>query len=214
MLRILQNILQSISKFIKFLQEKIMPIFNISKVGSVNSGSDVISKVYAGSDLVYSAVQPNGYLFRDLDDTTGTLSAATGELEDASEITEIPDHGLYYGFYECTGLTGSVSFPNLTSVADYGMNYGFYGCTGLTGSVSFPSLTSIESRSMMHCFMGCTGLTGSVSFPSLTSIGDYGMNNCFSNTSVTQVHFKSSLSGNTQCTASNLGITGNVYFDL
>jgi hypothetical protein len=40
------------------------------------------------------------------------------------------------------------------------------------------------------------------------------MNNCFSNTSVTQVHFKSSLSGNTQCTASNLGITGNVYFDL
>ena len=74
-----------------------MPIFNISKVGSVNSGSDVISKVYAGSDLVYSAVQPKGYLFRDFDEATGTLSLATGELEDASSIKSIEDRGLYKG---------------------------------------------------------------------------------------------------------------------
>ena len=212
MLRILQNILQSISKFIKFLQEKIMPIFNISKVGSVNSGSDVISKVYAGPNLVYSAVPPNGYLFRDFDPATGVLSAATGELEDASEITEIPDYGLYYGFNGCTGIT-SVSFPNLTSVGSYGMSNCFQSCTGIT-SISFPSLTSIGENGMYECFYYCTGLVGKIEFPELTSVGLNGMYNCFYRTGVTEVHFKASLSGNSECTADRLGITGNVYFDL
>lgn len=113
-----------------------MPIFNISKVGSVTSGSDAISKVYAGSDLVYSVIQPNGYLFRDFDPTTGVLSLATGALEDASEIISIPDYGMYYGFYICTGITGNVSFPNLISVDGSGM-FDCFRDTGVTGTVYF-----------------------------------------------------------------------------
>ena len=241
-----------------------MPIFNISKVGSVNSGSDVISKVYVGPDLMYSAGS-KGYLFRDFDPATGVLSAATGALEDASEITEIPVRGLNYGFNGCTGITGSASFPNLTSVSDRGMlncfykctgitsisfpkltsigswsmyncfqyctgltsvsfpnltdlgNHGmggcFYNCTGIT-SISFPKLANIQSDGMYNCFQGCKGLAGRVDFPSLTSVANYGLGQCFSGTKVTEVHFKASLSGNKQCTAKNLGITGKVYFDL
>ena len=93
------------------------------------------------------------------------------------------------------------------------MEYCFYDCTGIT-SMSFPNLTSVEDYGMEYCFEGCQALTGRINFPNLTSVADYGLRGCFSVTGVTEVHFKASLSGNTQCTASNLGITGNVYFDL
>lgn len=290
----------------------------ISKVGSVNSGSDVISKVYAGPDLVYSAVQPKGYLFRDFDEATGTLSLATGELEDSSEIISIPDYGLFRGFEDCVELTGSVSFPNLESIGNSGMSLCFSGCKGLTGEISFPKLktigdygldslfgiqtivlsgslifpqleivgeygmsaafssvsgitgvffpklTTIKNRGLNGCFQTNSHIKGGVSFDSLVTIGDEGLYNAFNMCSITSVtfpnlesigkygmryafsdcplteeirfpklttigykglqgafssistnvHFKASLSGNTQCTASNLGITGNVYFDL
>lgn len=217
-----------------------MPIFNISKVGSVNSGSDVISKVYAGPDLVYSA-ESKGYLFRDFDPATGVLSEPTGALESGSGITEIVNYRLYYGFNGCKNLTGNISFPNLASIGNYGMYYCFefctsitgnisfpklttvgssgmyycfYACTGLTGSISFPSLTSIDNEGMYDCFNSCKNLTGRVDFPSLTSVGRDGLRYCFTGTGVTEVHFKASLSGNSQCTADKLGLTGNVYFDL
>ena len=69
------------------------------------------------------------------------------------------------------------------------MHDAFYGCTGLT-SVSFPSLTSIsDDDGLYNTFDGCTGLK--------------------------EVHFKSSLSGNSQCTASNMGCSNaTIYFDL
>ena len=194
MLRILQNmlknILQSISKFIKFLQEKIMPIFNISKVGSVNSGSDVISKVYAGPDLVYSA-GPKGYLFRDFDEATGTLSLATGELEDSLEIISIPDYGLSHGFNDCPGITGSVSFPNLESIGNNGMSLCFSGCTGLTGEISFPKLKTIGDYGLDSLFgIQTIVLSGPLIFPQLEIVGEYGMSTAFSSVSgITGVFF-------------------------
>ena len=53
-------------------------------------------------------------------------------------------------------------------------------------------------------------------FSSITSIGNHGLQNAFYNcTGITEVHFKSSLSGNSECTASNMGCTNaTVYFDL
>ena len=105
-----------------------------------------------------------------------------------NSVTSIGERGLYYAFYGCTGLT-SVSFPNLTSIGNYGLSHAFYGCTGLTGSVSFPSLTSIGDSGLYSTFSGCKGLK--------------------------EVHFKSSLSGNSQCTASNMGCSNaTIYFDL
>ena len=105
-----------------------------------------------------------------------------------NSVTSIGDSGLYYAFYECTELTGSVSFPNLTSIGVHGLWDAFYSCVGLT-SVSFPNLTDIGRDGLDGTFYGCAGLK--------------------------EVHFKSSLSGNSQCTASNMGCTNaTIYFDL
>ena len=77
----------------------------------------------------------------------------------------------------------------VTSIGSRGLYYAFYHCTGLTGSVSFPKLTSIGSRGLYYAFSSCTGITA--------------------------VHFPAALSGNSQCTASNMGCTNaTVYFDL
>ena len=77
----------------------------------------------------------------------------------------------------------------ITVISDYGLSYAFYSCTGLTGSISFPSLTSIGNHGLQNAFYNCTGIT--------------------------EVHFKSSLSGNSECTASNMGCSNaTVYFDL
>ena len=73
-----------------------------------------------------------------LDKITGTRKT----VPNFSTITSIGDGSLYYTFYNCTGLTGSVSFPNLTSIGNNGLTRVFFNCTGLTGSVSFPNLTT------------------------------------------------------------------------
>ena len=105
-----------------------------------------------------------------------------------NSVISIGECGLYYAFYECTELTGSISFPNLTSIGEGGLCNSFYDCTGLT-SVSFPNLTDIGVSGFEGTFHNCTGLK--------------------------EVHFKSSLSDNSQCTASNMGCANaTIYFDL
>ena len=146
-----------------------------------------------------------------------SLNKITGKaLPDFSPITSIGDSGLQNAFYNCTGLTGSISFPSLTSIGDLGLSQAFYNCTGLTGSISFPKLTSIGDLGLYYAFKNCTGLTGSISFHGLTSIGNSGLENAFYNcTGITEVHFRRSLSGNSQCTSSNMGCpNATVYFDL
>ena len=120
-----------------------------------------------------------------------SINKITGEkaLPDFSPITSIGDYGLSHAFYGCSGLTGKISFPNLTSIGTSGLSYTFYGCSGLTGKISFPSLTSIGTSGLVDTFYKCTGIT--------------------------EVHFKSSLSGNSECTASNMACTNaTIYFDL
>ena len=110
-------------------------------------------------------------------------------LPNFSPITTINRNGLNGAFQNCTGLKGSVSFPNLTSIGDYGLQYAFYSCIELTGSISFPSLTTIASYGLQNTFNGCTGIT--------------------------EVYFKSSLSGNSQCTRSYMGCSkATIYFSL
>jgi hypothetical protein len=118
---------------------------------------------------------------------------------------------------------GSISGPmelNLSAVKSIGKNamYGaFSGCTGLTGSISFPVLTTIDNLGMYYAFHSCTGLTGSVSFPALTSVGALGMYYAFYNTGITTIHFKSSLSSNSELTKSDIfGTTSgkSILFDL
>ena len=117
----------------------------------------------------------------------GVLNCTNNPTITKCDISEVGAFGLYRAFYDCTGLT-SVSFPNLTYIDEYGLEYAFYGCTGLT-SVSFPSLTVVGEYGLDYAFYGCTGLK--------------------------EIHFKSSLSGDPQCTASNMGCTNaTIYFDL
>ena len=118
----------------------------------------------------------------------GVLNCTNNPTITKCDISEVGAFELCYAFYGCTGLT-SVSFPNLTSIGVHGLWYAFYGCTGLTRSISFPSLTSIGDSGLRSTFYGCTGLK--------------------------EVHFKSSLSGDPQCTASKMGCTNaTIYFDL
>ena len=162
---------------------------NGNTIGDMYVGGTKVGEAWLNGQKVYSSVPPViNYMFRDID-ANGNLTLATGALEDASKITAIADYGLSYAFNFCTGLTGSISFPELTSIGDKGLYYAFQGCTGLTGNISFPNLTSIGTSGLNSTFSGCTGIT--------------------------EVHFKSSLSGNSECTASNMGCTNaTVYFDL
>ena len=122
----------------------------------------------------------------------------------------------YISINKITGEKALPDFSPITSIGDNVFRYAFYNCTGLTGSISFTSLTSIGDSGLRYAFFRCTGLTGSISFPSLTSIGNHGLQNAFYNcTGITEVHFRSSLSGNSECKASNMGCTNaTVYFDL
>ena len=137
---------------------------NGNTVGDLYVGGTKVGEAWLNGQKVYSSAPPFvgiKYLFRDID-ANGNLTQATGALEDASKITVIADYGLYYAFYNCTGLTGSISFPNLTSIGNSGLQNAFKNCSGIT-----------------------------------------------------EVHFKSSLSGNSECTASNMGCTNaTVYFNL
>ena len=152
----------------------------------------------------------NGALVRTGSMTTDSLN------EMLAGVANVGSGGLESAFYGCAGLTGSVSFPELTSVGYYGLYCTFYNCAGLTGSVSFPKLSSVGDYGIEYAFSGCTGLTGSVSFPVLTSVGSNGLSYAFQNcTGLTEVHFPAALSGNSQCTASNMGCSNaTVYFDL
>lgn len=76
-------------------------------------------------------------------------------------------------FYECDGLTGSLTIPNsVTSIGDYA----FYKCSGFTGSLTLSNnLRSIG----VYAFQRCFGFTGSLTIPnSVTSIGENAFQYC------------------------------------
>ena len=75
-------------------------------------------------------------------------------------------------FYNCSGLTGSLTIPNsVTEIEDYA----FYYCYGFTGSLTIPnSVTYIGEGAFEDC-----GFTGSLTIPnSVTEIGDYAFAYC------------------------------------
>ena len=77
-------------------------------------------------------------------------------------VTKIGD----YAFYECDGLTGTLTIPN--TVNTIGVN-AFNGCSGFTGSLTIPnSVTTID----WQAFADCSGFDGTLTLPnSLTTIG-------------------------------------------
>ncbi len=94
-----------------------------------------------------------------------------------------------YMFYDCSGLTGSLTIPNsVTSIGSWAfgncgftglltlpnsittIEYGtFYGCQGFTGSLTIPNTVITIGG---QAFDGCSGFSGSLIIPnSVTSIG-------------------------------------------
>lgn len=102
---------------------------------------------------------------------------------DFSNITTLNDSV----FYE-SGLSGTLSIPNLTGVL---RGAEFYKCTGLTSITNLGSITSISDNPytsggiVMGSFLNCTGLT-SITIPStVTKIGQSAFAEC---TSLSQVN--------------------------
>lgn len=121
-----------------------------TKIGQISGGGGS-TKFGMTIDNVFGDVNPSGQL----------QFPSTSFSFASNDIVSIPAYGLYYKFYNNTGIT-SVSLPNLSSLAtgNYTMGYAFYGCTNLT-SVNLPKLAS---GTLNTTFRGCTSLT-SVELP-------------------------------------------------
>ena len=134
-------------------------IKNENTISEIIINNANISEIYYGNTLVHSSsIKIPKIVFRDIDEN-GNLTAATGDLIGLfDEIKTISSSGLYYAFYDCTGITGSISFPALTTIDSYSLYYAFGRCTGIT-SVSFPALISVGNSGLQHAFYGCTGIT-------------------------------------------------------
>lgn len=119
-----------------------------------------------------------------------TLSLTGNEF---AGITSVDTFGLYYAFFNCTGLTGAVVFPSLTTISGInGMAFTFRGCTGLT-SVDLSSLTTISgANGLVDVFYDCSGIT-SVNLSALTSLsGNSCMQSAFNGCkALTDVYFNS-----------------------
>lgn len=84
-----------------------------------------------------------------------------------------------YGFYTCSGFTGTLTLPNtLVTIG----NYAFGSCTHFVGSLTIPnSVTTIGNSAFSYCSSFTESLTiGS----SVSSIGNEAFKNCTSLTSI------------------------------
>ena len=195
-------------------------IQNNKKISNVYINNKKISKIYYNNKLIYQS-QPlyAQIVFRNIDEN-GNISLPQENINNYFDnITSIETRGLYYAFYNCSGLTGSISFPQLTSIGNYGLRSAFDGCSGLTGSISFPKLTSIGNYGLYYAFTGCSGLTGSISFPQLTSIGNDGLAFAFRDCGdITELHFRADMQSvieNQSDYSNNFGAyNSTIYFDL
>ena len=195
-------------------------IQNNKKISNVYINNKKISKIYYNNKLIYQS-QPlyAQIVFRNIDEN-GNISLPQENINNYFDnITSIETRGLYYAFYNCSGLTGSISFPQLTSIGNYGLRSAFDSCSGLTGSISFPKLTSIGMYGLDSAFYNCSGLTGSISFPQLTSIGNYGLASAFDGCDgITELHFRTDMQSIIESQSGysdNFGATNaTIYFDL
>ena len=107
-------------------------IKNDNNINEININNKKIASIYYGNILVYSSLNNIEIVFRDID-KNGNLTLATGSLTGYfDDIKIIGSNGLFCAFHGCTGITGSISFPNLTTINTYGLGNAFDGCTGIT----------------------------------------------------------------------------------
>jgi hypothetical protein len=134
------------------------------------SGAAIVAYAGLGGTYAYSTSYPANELpqFAFYNNTSFTSKTSLASVLLPQGLTAIN----YNAFYNCSGLTGTLSLPQgLTAIG----NDAFYSCSSLTGTLCLPQgLTTIGN----NAFSNCSGITG-VSLPEgLTAIGAYTFYNC------------------------------------
>ena len=142
-----------------------------------NSVTSIGVNPFAGcSGLEYIEVESGNTVYDSRSNCNAIIKTSSNELVAGCKTTIIPNSVTTIGdgaFYECSGLTGSLTIPNSVTTIGYSA---FCNCSGLTGSLTIPnSVTTID----YYTFYGCSGFTGSLTIPnSVTSIGYQAFSGC------------------------------------
>ena len=171
--------------------------------------SDFSAQCSTGQTLYYNIIDASNHYVKITYPGTSTSNPWNGYTKPTGNIT-LPSSVTYngdnysvtaignYAFYDCDGLTGSLTIPN--SVITVGA-CAFAGCDGFTGSLAIGnSVTTIEFGGFGWCpnftgtltlgsslttigdqaFYADEGFTGSITIPnSVTTIGSTAFKNCF-----------------------------------
>ena len=115
-------------------------------------------------------------------------------------VTKIGDSA----FFNCSGLSGTLTIPN--SVTSIG-NYAFYNCRGLTSVTIGNGVTIIRSR----VFENCSGLTSVAIGNSVTSIGEEAFSGCSGLVDITIPFVGSSATATTASASTLFGYLFGTY---
>lgn len=112
--------------------------------------------------------------------SSGVVSRRSGVLtgNEFSNITSIGTRGLYYAYYECSGLTGVVNFPNLTTLGGNALYSAFAYCG--VSEARFGSLSTIGDYAFLYAFRYCSALQN-IYFNAVTTSSFGGQNAQFYN---------------------------------
>ena len=118
------------------------------------------SATYYGKTFYYNIIDATNHYVEITYPGTSTSNPWNGYTKPTGNITlpsSVTRNGVTYtvkkigdyAFYECSGLTGSLTFPN--SVTQIGES-AFEDCTGFTGTLTIPNaITSIGRRAFRYC---------------------------------------------------------------
>ena len=118
------------------------------------------STTYYGKTFYYNIIDATNHYVEITYPGTSTSNPWNGYTKPTGNITlpsSVTRNGVTYtvkkigdyAFYECSGLTGSLTFPN--SVTQIGES-AFEDCTGFTGTLTIPNaITSIGRRAFRYC---------------------------------------------------------------
>lgn len=81
----------------------------------------------------------------------------------------VNEYGLTFTFSGCTGITSAPFISTVASIESHGMHGTFYNCTNLTGNISFDNLGTLTGNNNLAYAFANTGIT-SLSFPALANV--------------------------------------------
>ncbi len=129
-------------------------------MGTAYASYDFSAVCSTGQTLYYNITNATNHYVEITYPGTSTSNPWNGYTKPTGNITlpsSVTSNGVTYtvkkigdyAFYECSGLTGSLTFPN--SVTQIGES-AFEDCTGFTGTLTIPNaITSIGRRAFRYC---------------------------------------------------------------